>query len=42
VLLHPGFVAHGMRPLFDDATLAAGRRLVRYHPRGYDASDPAP
>ena len=41
LLLHPGFVADGMRPLFDDATLAVSRRLVRYHRRGYGASDRA-
>ena len=41
LLLHPGFVADGMRPLFADDTLAAGRRLVRYHRRGYGGSDRA-
>lgn len=41
LLLHPGFVADGMRPLFDDATLAVSRRLVRYCRRGYGESDPA-
>jgi 3-oxoadipate enol-lactonase len=41
LLLHPGFIADGMRPLFDDATLAGSRRLVHYHRRGYCESDPA-
>jgi 3-oxoadipate enol-lactonase len=41
LLLHPGFVADGIRPLFDDESLAMGRRLVRYHRRGYGQSDAA-
>lgn len=41
LLLHTGFVADGMRPLFDDELLGMGRRLVRYHRRGYGQSDAA-
>jgi pimeloyl-ACP methyl ester carboxylesterase len=41
LLLHPGFIADGMLPLFADGTLAAGRRLVRYHRCGYGQSDSA-
>lgn len=40
LLLHPGFVAGGMQPLFDAPTLAANRRLVWYCRRGYGESDP--
>jgi pimeloyl-ACP methyl ester carboxylesterase len=40
VLLHPGFVADGMRPLFSEPVLA-GYRLIAYHRRGYGGSDPA-
>jgi 3-oxoadipate enol-lactonase len=40
LLLHPGFVADGMYPLFDEPALA-GRGLVVYHRRGYGGSDPA-
>jgi pimeloyl-ACP methyl ester carboxylesterase len=41
LLLHPAFVADGMRPLQDERALAEGRRLVRYHRRGYGESGPA-
>ena len=41
LLLHPGSLADGMQPLFDDGMFAVGRRLVRYHRRGYGLSDPA-
>jgi pimeloyl-ACP methyl ester carboxylesterase len=41
LLLHPGLIADGMLPLFADETLAAGRRLVRYHRRGYGHSGQA-
>lgn len=40
LLLHPGFVADGLAPLFDETAL--GRyRLVAYHRRGYGRSDRA-
>jgi pimeloyl-ACP methyl ester carboxylesterase len=38
LLLHPGFVADGMRPLMAESALSAGRRLVAYHRRGYGRS----
>lgn len=38
LLLHPGFVADGMRTLMAEPALANGRRLVRYHRRGYGRS----
>jgi len=41
MLLHTGFVADSMRPLAADDRLAAGRRLILYHRRGYGESDPA-
>lgn len=41
LLLHPAFVADGMRPLLEDSALATGRRLALYHRRGYGESGAA-
>jgi pimeloyl-ACP methyl ester carboxylesterase len=41
VLLHTGFVADGMKPLVVEGTVGSGRRLVRFHRRGYGQSGPA-
>jgi pimeloyl-ACP methyl ester carboxylesterase len=38
LLLHPGFVADGMLPLFPEQALS-GFRLIAYHRRGYGDSD---
>jgi pimeloyl-ACP methyl ester carboxylesterase len=40
ILLHPGFVADGLAPLFAEPALGR-HRLVAYHRRGYGGSDRA-
>lgn len=40
LLLHPGFIADGMRPLLDEPSLQAFR-LIAYHRRGYGDSERA-
>src|SRR5688572_22856657 len=41
LLLHAGFLADGMVPLFGQPALRE-HRLIAYHRRGYGISDPAP